>query len=138
MTPEQYRKLRNKEQEAAKKKKFGAFGPQSFVSRSLQSFQTDMEKGKTSHLMPVMNAKQLVQAGKIKPEEVPYMQRGGAWDNSDIAGAKKLAWNEKDKTYNASEKPWWGSGAPKTGGPMSPTSVASPKKSPQAKKFGLF
>lgn len=76
MSPEQYRKMRAKEKDSASKKKFGAFGPQSFQSRSLQSFQQDMEKGKTGHLMPVMNAKALVKKGKLRPEDVPYMQRG--------------------------------------------------------------
>jgi hypothetical protein len=77
MSPEQYRKLQAKENEQKVKKQFGAFGPQSFKSRSLQSFQQDLEKGKAGHLMLVMNAKDLVKRGKLKPEDVPYMQRGG-------------------------------------------------------------
>jgi len=75
MSPEEYRKLRAKEQKERNQKKFGAFGPQSFKSRSLQSFQTDLEQGKSGHLMPVMFAKDLVAKGKIKAEDVPYMQR---------------------------------------------------------------
>jgi hypothetical protein len=27
---------------------------------------------------------QLVKEGKVKLSEVPYMQRGGAWDDSDL------------------------------------------------------
>ena len=27
------------------------------------------------------------------------MQRGGAWDNSDVRGAKKIKWNKSDKDY---------------------------------------
>jgi len=92
MTPEQYRKLREKEQKDKKAKKFAAFGPQSFQSRSLQSFQTDLERGKSGHLLPVFNAKDKVKSGQIKPEDVPYMQRGGNWDNSDIKTAKKKEW----------------------------------------------
>ena len=29
----------------------------------------------------------------------PYMQRGGAWDNSDVKGAKKMKWLSSDKEY---------------------------------------
>lgn len=82
-----------------KGKKYGAVGPQSFKSRSLQSFQTDLEKGKTEHLLPVMFAKERVKKGELREEDVPYMQRGGSWDNTDVKGAKKLKWNEIDKKY---------------------------------------
>jgi hypothetical protein len=76
MSPDQYRKMVAKEKEQAAKKKFGAFGPQSFKSRSLQSFQRDLEKGQADHLLPVFNAKEKVKRGDIRPEDVPYMQRG--------------------------------------------------------------
>jgi hypothetical protein len=76
MSPEQWRKLQEKEYSAKAKQKLGAYGPQSFKSRSLQSFQKDLEKGSAGHLLPVMNAKERVKQGKIKPEDVPYMQRG--------------------------------------------------------------
>ena len=42
--------------------------------------------------MPVFNAKEKVRAGKLKAEDIPYMQRGGNWDNSDVKGAKKKGW----------------------------------------------
>mmetsp|Transcript_10384 Transcript_10384/g.18916 ORF Transcript_10384/g.18916 Transcript_10384/m.18916 type:complete len:128 (+) Transcript_10384:95-478(+) len=71
MTPEQWRKKKAKETEALSKKEFGRMGPKGFKSRSLQSFQEDLEKGKTGHLMPVMFAKDLVKKGKIKPQDVP-------------------------------------------------------------------
>lgn len=76
MSPEEYKKLKEKENAEKAKKKFGAFGPQSFKSRSLQSFQTDLEKGKAGHLMPVFNAKEKLKAGQLKQEDIPYMQRG--------------------------------------------------------------
>jgi hypothetical protein len=76
MTPEQWRKLKENEKSAKAKKNFGAFGPQSFKSRSLQAFQQDLEKGKAGHLLPVFNAKEKVKQGKIKQEDIPYMQRG--------------------------------------------------------------
>jgi hypothetical protein len=76
MTPEQWRKFKENEKSANAKKNFGAFGPQSFKSRSLQAFQQDLEKGKAGHLLPVFNAKEKVKQGKIKQEDIPYMQRG--------------------------------------------------------------
>ena len=76
MTPEQWKQMQAKEKAEKAKKNFGAFGPQSFKSRSLQSFQKEMEKGKADHLMPVFNAKEKMKAGKIRQEDIPYMQRG--------------------------------------------------------------
>ena len=43
--------------------------------------------------MPVFNAKEKLARNEIKLEDIPYMQRGGAWDNSDVKGAKKLPWS---------------------------------------------
>lgn len=37
--------------------------------------------------------------GEIKKEDIPYMQRGGSWDNSDVRGAKKARWLNSDKNY---------------------------------------
>ena len=90
-TPEQWKRMKQAEQDAAKSKAFGQFGPRGFKSRSLQSFQMDLEKGKAQHLMPVFNAKEKVKKGEIKAEDIPYMQRGNgaSWDNSDVKGAKK-------------------------------------------------
>ena len=126
MTPEQYRKLVEKEKAAMKEKKLGAFGPQSFKSRSLLAFQTDLEKGKAGHLMPVLNAQEKLKAGKIKKEDIPYMQRLGSWDGSDI-GKKTTKGNEKDKMYNANARPggmdWLGRNPP-----------SGPNKANQAKK----
>ena len=76
MSKEQYQKLKQREASVKAQKKFAAFGPQSFKSRSLQSFQTEMEKGKAGHLLPVFNAKQKLQSGKLRQEDIPYMQRG--------------------------------------------------------------
>lgn len=75
MSPAAWQKLKQKEAENIAKKKFAALGPQSFKSRSLQSFQTDLEKGKAGHLLPVFNAKEKLQSGKLKQEDIPYMQR---------------------------------------------------------------
>jgi hypothetical protein len=56
-----------------------------------------LERGEASHLMPVFNAKQKVKKGELKVEDIPYMQRGGDWDNSDVKGAKKTKWLDSDK-----------------------------------------
>jgi hypothetical protein len=45
----------------------------------MQSFQEAMEKGETTHLMPVFNSKEKIKSGELKPEDIPYMQRGGSW-----------------------------------------------------------
>jgi hypothetical protein len=88
MSADQYRKLREKEKKQASKKKLGAYGPQTFKSRSLKSFQQDLEKGVTEHLLPVFNAKEKVKKGEIRPEDVPYVQRAGKYReiNSQVVG----------------------------------------------------
>ena len=53
----------------------------------------------------MFNAKEKLAKGEIKQEDIPYMQRGGSWDNTDLKGAKKKGWNEVDKKYNANERP---------------------------------
>lgn len=142
MSKEQYEKLKAKEAEELKKKKFGAYGPQSFKSRSLQSFQKDLEAGKTGHLMPVFNAKEKLQKGLIKKEDIPYMQRMGSWDGSDVGMKKK--WSVDDKKYNANAKEntvdWSGTKQQFTG-PTSRTTTTGPKKQTGEKPkkfFGLF
>jgi hypothetical protein len=151
MTPDQYKKLKQKEQEDAKLKKFGAFGPQSFKSRSLQSFQKDLEAGKAGHLMPVFNAKEKLKAGQLREKDIPYMQRLGAWDDSDIrgGGGKKKAWRSEDEKYNANAAPpsvdWMGrnqrSGGPARASPANSSNNNKAKKSneqPKKKLFGMF
>jgi len=80
-------------------KNLGRMGPKGFQSRSFQSFQEALERGEATHLMPVMNAKERIRKGELKEEDIPYMQRGGAWDNSDIKGAKKVTWLKSDREY---------------------------------------
>ena len=139
-TPEQWRKKQEEEKAKEKGKNYAATGPQSFKSRSLQSFQTDLEKGKTSHLMPVMFAKDRVNKGEIRPEDVPYMQRGGSWDNADIKGAKKMKWNEidkknEDRVASSQKIDWTGNQARR--GPAQASKKTENK--PETKKlFGLW
>lgn len=98
LTPEQYKAL--KEKDAKKNQKnLGAMGPKGFKSRSFQSFQEALERGEAGHLMPVFNAEDKVRRGEIRREDIPYMQRGGSWDNSDVKGARKVQWLSSDKDY---------------------------------------
>ncbi|CAN0231955.1 unnamed protein product [Scytosiphon promiscuus] len=97
LTPEQWKKMQK--EEADKKKKMGDLGQvgvKSFKSRSLQAWQ---EAG-AGHLFPVDPAK--VKSGEISAEETPYMQRKGAWDNSDLA--KKEAKAQQKKATTAAQK----------------------------------
>ncbi|MEM7296895.1 MAG: hypothetical protein AAF391_01360, partial [Bacteroidota bacterium] len=99
---ESYKKFKADEKaKAQRKKNLGGMGPRGFKSRSMQSFQEAMERGEATHLMPVFNAKEKVARGQIKKEDIPYMQRGGSWDNSDVAGAKKKRWLSSDKAYSS-------------------------------------
>lgn len=138
MSPEQYRKLCQKEAEETKKKNFAAYGPQSFKSRSLQSFQKDLESGKANHLMPVFNAKEKLKSGAIKKEDIPYMQRLGSWDNSDIGKTKK--WSDDDKKYidkaNQENKSLDWAGKKQRTGPQQAQKQVSEKSN--KKMFGLF
>lgn len=140
MTPEQYKKLRSKEKNDISKKNLGAFGPQSFQSRSLLSFQKDLERGNASHLMPMFDAKAKLKSGKIKQSDIPYMQRQGSWDNSDLGG-KKRKWTNDDKNYQGTGwKPagldWSGNNQRRGPQATKQQEQASPKKS--GGFFGLF
>uniref|UniRef100_A0A7S2XNF5 Uncharacterized protein n=1 Tax=Attheya septentrionalis TaxID=420275 RepID=A0A7S2XNF5_9STRA len=99
-TKESYRKFKDAEKKKAAKQNLGGVGPRGFKSRSMQSFQEAMERGEASHLMPVFNAKDRIRKGELKAEDIPYMQRGGSWDNSDVKGAKKKNWLKSDKDYS--------------------------------------
>ena len=101
-TKESWAKFKAKEQakkDEQAKKNLGRLGPKGFQSRSFQSFQEALERGEATHLMPVMNAEERVRKGELKVEDIPYMQRGGNWDNSDVKGARKERWLQSDKEY---------------------------------------
>ncbi|CAN0203999.1 unnamed protein product [Pylaiella littoralis] len=107
LSPEQWKKMQK--EEAVKKKKMGDLGQvgvKSFKSRSLQAWQEDG----AGHLFPVDPKK--VKSGEIPPEKTPYMQRKGAWDDSDLAqknvkskqtgkAIAKKKWSSVDKAYAA-------------------------------------
>jgi hypothetical protein len=66
----------------------------------MQSFQEAMERGETTHLMPMFNAEEKLKKGIIRKEDIPYMQRGGKWDNTDVKGSKTvLKWSKRDVEY---------------------------------------
>mmetsp|Transcript_24557 Transcript_24557/g.45146 ORF Transcript_24557/g.45146 Transcript_24557/m.45146 type:complete len:131 (+) Transcript_24557:1-393(+) len=65
----------------------------------MQSFQEALERGEAAHLLPMFDAKERLRKGEIKKEDIPYMQRGGAWDDSDVKGAKQKKWLSSDKDY---------------------------------------
>ena len=115
MSAAEYAKLKAKEKKERETKNFGRGGARGFESRSMTSFQYALERGEAKHLMPVDPAK--VRRGEIALKDVPYMQRGGSWDNKDLKGkkgwqqtnfgmrafndgnAKKLKENKYDKMY---------------------------------------
>jgi hypothetical protein len=98
-TAESYKKFKETEKKKLDKKNLGGVGPRGFKSRSFQSFQEALERGEASHMMPMEFAAEKLKKGLIKKEDIPYMQRGGSWDNSDVKGAKKVKWLGSDKDY---------------------------------------
>jgi hypothetical protein len=99
LTEDQYRKIKMDDAKKAKGKELGRLGPKGFKSRSLQSWQEAFDHGKAGHTFAPIDYKERVKRGLMKKEDVPYMVRGGNWDNSDVKGAKKLQWSKKDKDY---------------------------------------
>jgi len=98
LTPEEYRQIK----EADKTKQgvnLGRLGPRGFQSRSMQAWQEAHEKGLAGHVFAPIGYRQQLKQGTIKPENVPYMVRGGSWDNSDVHGARRLKWLKTDKDY---------------------------------------
>ena len=121
MSKAEYDALKKREADAKKKKNFGAGGARGFESRSMASFMRAQERGEAEHLFPVDPAK--VRTGEIPLKDVPYMQRGGSWTNSDLTGkgkgwmntgfgmyafndgkAKTAKANKFDKMYNPGSK----------------------------------
>lgn len=98
LTPEQYRRIKAKDQNKLGKD-LGKLGPRGFISRSMQAWQEANERGQTGHTFAPLGYRQALKDGRLKKENVPYMVRGGSWDNSDVVGAKRLPWNKKDKEY---------------------------------------
>lgn len=98
-TAAEWKKYQADEKKKQATKNLGGLGPRGFKSRSFQSFQEALERGEAEHLLPVLNAKERVKKGELRVEDIPYMQRGGSWDNSDVKGARKARWLQSDKEY---------------------------------------
>ena len=101
LTREQYEKIKHHDERKQKKgKNLGAIGPKGFKSRSMQAWQQAYEKGMTGHTFaPVAGYQQKLKKRQIKQSDIPYMVRGGSWDNSDIKGGKRQKWLKADRDY---------------------------------------
>lgn len=99
MTLQEYNKIKAADQKKNAGKNLGALGPRGFKSRSMQSWQQAYERGETDHSIAPFGYRERLQKGEIKKSEVPYMVRGGSWDNSDVFGAKRKRWLKSDKEY---------------------------------------
>merc|ERR1711988_52082 len=99
------------EKEKASKTGLGKNGPRGYRSRSFESYQKSLEAGdRTAKNMPVFFAKEKLARGEITKADIPYMQRGGSWDNSDVKGVKGwytsntkgkvTKWTKADKQYD--------------------------------------
>ena len=79
-TKESWQKFKAEEaKKKATQKNLGRLGPKGFQSRSFQSFQEALERGEATHLLPVLNAKERLAKGEIKPEDVPVSIRDASW-----------------------------------------------------------
>eukprot|EP00614_Pseudopedinella_elastica_P032725 CAMPEP_0172619482 /NCGR_PEP_ID=MMETSP1068-20121228/93722_1 /TAXON_ID=35684 /ORGANISM="Pseudopedinella elastica, Strain CCMP716" /LENGTH=134 /DNA_ID=CAMNT_0013426251 /DNA_START=64 /DNA_END=468 /DNA_ORIENTATION=- len=95
MTKDQWAKLKAKEATNKKIGKFDGTSGMKFRSRSFEDFQKGREAGTLKYAMPMEFAKQKLAAGKIKPADIPYMQRpGGRPDGSDLRKGFKFPWQK--------------------------------------------
>ena len=99
LSKEQYEKIKKAEANKNKSKNLGALGPRGFKSRSMEAWQKAYEKGQATHAFAPIGFHDKLKKGMIKKEDVPYMVRGGSWDNSDVFGARRLRWNKNDVDY---------------------------------------
>merc|ERR1719231_1068528 len=91
--------------EKAKARNFKENGPRGYKSRSFNSFVEALERGEAKHLLPVDPRD--VKSGKIKIEDVPYMQRpNGAWDGSDLKGMARWRADKKQKAGEYTAGKW--------------------------------
>lgn len=98
LTAAEYKKI--KEQDKKKLgKDLGRLGPRGFKSRSMQAWQEAYEKGLASHSFAPFGYREKLEKGELTKKDVPYMVRGGSWDNSDVSGGKRMKWLQSDKEY---------------------------------------
>ena len=94
----EYQKIKDADQKKMGKN-LGGLGPRGFKSRSMQSWQEAYERGETAHSIAPFGYREALKKGEIKKQDVPYMVRGGSWDNSDVSGAKRKRWLASDREY---------------------------------------
>ena len=99
MSPEQYSKIKAADKQKVTGKNLGALGPRGFKSRSMQSWQEAYERGETGHSIAPFGYREKLKNGELKKADVPYMVRGGSWDNSDVRGGKRQRWLKSDREY---------------------------------------
>lgn len=98
LTAEQYNNIKTDDKKRMGKD-LGRLGPRGFKSRSMQAWQEAYERGETSHSIAPFGYREKLQRGEISIKDVPYMVRGGSWDNSDVFGAQRKRWTKTDKEY---------------------------------------
>lgn len=98
LTPSQYRQIKQNDKKKLGKD-LGRLGPRGFKSRSMQAWQEAYEKGEASHNFAPFGFREKLKQGLISKKDVPYMVRGGNWDNSDLFGARRLKWLQSDREY---------------------------------------
>ena len=99
LTAEQYQAIKKQEKNKYAGKNLGALGPRGFQSRSMEAWQKAYEKGQASHSFAPFNFRERLSKGEISVKDVPYMVRGGHWDNRDVKGSKRTKWTREDRAY---------------------------------------
>ena len=99
LTAKQYQQIKRKEQLKTQGKNLGRLGPRGFKSRSMEAWQKAYEHGNAKHSFAPVGFQAKLKQGLLRREDVPYMVRGGSWDNSDVLGARRLKWTKEDKVY---------------------------------------
>ena len=84
-----------KKKDKKKNLKFEGTSGMKFRSRSFKEFAKGREDGTIEYNMPMERAKEKLNKGLIRPEDIPYMQRpGGMPDNTDLKKKFKFPWNK--------------------------------------------
>ena len=65
----------------------------------MQFFQVANKRGQAKHKMAPIRYRNALKDKKIKKKEVPFMVRGGPWDDNDVHRAKRAPWLKSDKKY---------------------------------------
>jgi hypothetical protein len=99
LTAQEWNKIKQQESSKTKGLNLGRLGPRGFKSRSMEAWQKAYEGGEANHAFAPFNFQDKLRQGLISKADIPYMVRGGHWDNSDVTGAKKKKWLPEDVDY---------------------------------------